>query len=350
MPSYVIEQEDPSDGNGVGRGKMTLAIEPIKTFPYYQQAAKSSHTYWVTTSRRERIPVVWVKNAGQGRLPQTGAATAEPIIILHCHGNATDIGIMMGPYYEMTKQLGVEVVGVEYSGYGASSGKPSARNSLADVEAAYDFIVSQGVSPSRIVAYGQSVGSGPALYLAAKKPIGGVVLHSPMLSGIKVIDPQPDSCCKPSCVYCCFDFFHNDKHMKTVQCPAFVIHGRVDEIIPLYHGLRLAEAAPKPFRWPGFFPKDAGHNDIVETNSQAYFRELLAFVRWVQGRTGDNATVADGKDAASMIGKPAQMQMQEASANGRDFQEPIVGPADGRYAQLRGGTGHAEVSDRGTRE
>ena len=32
----------------------------------------------------------------------------------------------------------------------------------------------------RIVAYGQSVGSGPATFLASKKPLGGLILHSPL--------------------------------------------------------------------------------------------------------------------------------------------------------------------------
>merc|ERR1719174_3290449 len=99
--------------------------------------------------------------------------------------------------------------------------------------------------PEFIVAYGQSVGSGPVVDLAAKKKLGGMVLHSPMLSGIKVIDPQPDRSCRPSCLFRCFDFFQNDKHVRKLKCPGFVIHGQMDEIIPHYHGARLMESMPK---------------------------------------------------------------------------------------------------------
>lgn len=39
-------------------------------------------------------------------------------------------------------------------------------------------------SPGDIVLYGQSVGSGPSVDLAARtRGLGGVVLHSPLMSG-----------------------------------------------------------------------------------------------------------------------------------------------------------------------
>ncbi|CAK0790782.1 unnamed protein product, partial [Prorocentrum cordatum] len=180
-----------------------------------------------------------------GLREEPAAGAGRTLVLLHCHGNATDIGMMMGPYLEMSNQFGVEVVGVEYSGYGMSSGTPSTRKLHGDIEAAYNHVIASGVPPEDIVAYGQSVGSGPVLSLASKRKLGGVVLHSPMLSGIKVIDPDPDKCCcRPSCCYRCFDFFPNDERIRSIGCPAFVIHGQQDDIIPFYHGQRLAEATP----------------------------------------------------------------------------------------------------------
>jgi len=351
--SYTVEETE--DG-GSRRGTLQYVSETLKGFAFYQQAAKSADVHFLSTSCGEKIPIVWVrqKEASSNSSTAPGSGRGRPLVILHCHGNATDIGVMMGPYFEMTKKLGCDVVGVEYSGYGASTGAPSASNTLADVEAAYNFVVGSGVPPERIVVYGQSVGSGPALGLASRKLVGGLVLHSPLLSGIKVIDPQPDSCCKPSCVYCCFDFFHNDRNMKSVTCPAFVIHGCLDDIIPLYHGVRLAEAAPKHCRWPGYFPRDAGHNDIVETNSAAYFRELFAFMQNVQERADGVAT----EPPCMGIGKPTQVEMDDMSTNREEaslrYVEPAVGPEDGRYEQLRrggaGGNGAAGKSGGSARE
>jgi len=354
QPSYTIVEEAAEGSNANARGgKLQFISEPIKGFAFYQQAAKNAAVHVLSTSRGERIPVVWVRNGtpNGNQNSTSGGRKGSPLVILHCHGNATDIGVMMGPYFELTKQLGCEVVGVEYSGYGTSTGAPTSGNCLADAEAAYNFVVGSGVPPERIIAYGQSVGSGPALALAARRPLGGVILHSAMLSGIKVIDPQPESCCKPSCMYCCFDFFHNDRHIKQVTCPAFIIHGMMDDIIPLYHGVRLAEGAPKPCKWPGYFPRDAGHNDIVETNAGAYFRELAGFLRNVQERADGVSRGAAGPSMSS-IGKPAQVEMRDhggpdVNPETIHYAEPAVGPQDGRYAQLRAGQGHGNVAERG---
>ncbi|CAJ1353006.1 unnamed protein product, partial [Effrenium voratum] len=267
-------------------------------------------------------------------------------VLLHCHGNATDIGMMMGPYYELAKVLGVEVCGVEYSGYGASSGRPSSANTYADVEAAYEYLVSVGVPPKRIVAYGQSVGSGPATHLASKKQLGGAVLHSPLLSGIKVVDPKPDACCRPSCVWSCFDFYPNDRRVRQLLCPLFVMHGQRDDIIPFYHGFRLHKACPKQHRWPAYFPARAGHNDLVETDMRAYFSEVSSFLQDVR-RIAEGQKVEppsfDKPSQVRMVVKPAeaeprQVEMAEvARLEGEEQPEVKVGPEDGRYEQLRKG-------------
>lgn len=348
--SYAVEEsggKDSGDKNGkdstAGSGKIVYLSEGLRSFSCYQPAADIAKVHLIRTRLGEKIPIVWLRHSGASSAasPVPGDDAQRPLVMLHCHGNATDIGMMMGPYFEMSRQLGIEVVGVEYSGYGTSSGAPSSRNVQADIEAAYQFVVASGVAPERIVAYGQSVGSGPALSLAAKHTIGGVILHSPLMSGIKVIDPEPDRCCRPSCVYHCFDFFPNDKWVKAVSCPAFIIHGQLDDIIPFYHGHRLSEFTPKPYRWPGYFPPGAGHNNIVEMNTSGYFRQVGAFLRSVAERSGA------GMDEFKEIEKPAQVEMMlepnipgsKEEVNSLEFAEPAVGPEDGRYEHLRRGRG-----------
>mmetsp|Transcript_23457 Transcript_23457/g.54190 ORF Transcript_23457/g.54190 Transcript_23457/m.54190 type:complete len:430 (+) Transcript_23457:109-1398(+) len=378
-PSYRVEQsdEDPE------RGKIVYQMQELKRSALYKQAAEASEVRWVKTRLGNEVPVVWVHNTppdserrrqdgssnnttaegkkrGVGVLKQereTGASA--PIVLLHCHGNATDIGIMMGPYYELAMTLGIEVVGLEYSGYGISVGKPSTANTFADVEAAYELIVSSGISPSRVIAYGQSIGSGPVSSLAAKKPIGGAILHSPLLSGIKVIDPQPDRCCRPSTMYQCFDFYPNDRRLQCVTCPVFVIHGQSDEIIPFYHGFRLHEACPRPQRWPPYFPEQAGHNDVVESDTRAYFGEVSNFIHGVHRRslglpamptTNSNgkgvslpAAAAQPNTSEAQPDSPkrsgsAELQVEGDKVSAADFfAEPAAGPEDGRYELLRKG-------------
>jgi len=363
-PSYAVE----ADEEDRSKGKMVYLMDGLISSQLYRQAAEASEVRWVTTRKGYKVPVVWVhrqpvtKMAARGRAgdadPGDGAASegsdplAAPIVLLHCHGNATDIGMMMGPYYELAKVLGIEVVGVEYSGYGAANGKPSSGNSSADLEAAYDLVAGLGVPPKRIVAYGQSIGSGPVAALAAKRQLGGIILHSPLLSGIKVIDPQPDSCCRPSCVWYCFDFYRNEKRIRSLACPAFIMHGQRDDIIPFYHGYRLHKACPKGSRWPAYFPARAGHNDLVETDMRMYFGEISNFLQ-------DLKKLAAGLPVEPpLTERPQQVEMGSKSAPasmdgrgggvpgmtgnlGGEFigaaPEPKAGPEDGRYEQLRQG-------------
>ncbi len=69
--------------------------------------------------------------------------------------------------------------------------QPSEPNTYADIEAAYECLErTYGVQEENVVLYGQSVGSGPTLDLATRKPhLRGVVLHSPILSGLRVMYP-----------------------------------------------------------------------------------------------------------------------------------------------------------------
>ena len=69
--------------------------------------------------------------------------------------------------------------------------QPSEHNTYADIEAAYKCLEEKyGAKQEEIILYGQSVGSGPTLDLAARLPrLRAVVLHSPILSGLRVMYP-----------------------------------------------------------------------------------------------------------------------------------------------------------------
>lgn len=326
---------------------MHYLMEGLEAAELYRKASEASEMHWLTTRTGNYVPMVWLRRekiVTEREVRDESIDPSPPLVLLHCHGNATDIGMMMGPYYELAKVLGIEVCGVEYAGYGAASGRASSGNTYADVEAAYDYLVSKGIEPKRIVAYGQSVGSGPATALASKKPLGGVVLHSPLLSGIKVVDPKPDVCCRPSCVWSCFDFYPNDRRVRHLLCPLFVMHGQRDDIIPFYHGYRLHKACPKQYRWPPYFPPRAGHNDLVETDLRTYFGEVSSFLQ-------DVRHIAEGKKVDPPdFEKPQQVQMRRETeprqvemadlsdyfAQGSENQ-PKFGPEDGRYEELRKG-------------
>ncbi|KAL6888369.1 hypothetical protein ACP4OV_009395 [Aristida adscensionis] len=164
---------------------------------------------------------------------QTGAR----LTLLYSHGNAADLGQMYELFIELSAHLNVNLMGYDYSGYGQSSGKPSEQNTYADIEAVYRCLVeTYGTSEENIILYGQSVGSGPTLDLASRLPrLRAVVLHSPILSGLRVMYPVKHTYW--------FDIYKNIDKIPLVRCPVLVIHGTADEVVDCSHGRALWELA-----------------------------------------------------------------------------------------------------------
>jgi fermentation-respiration switch protein FrsA (DUF1100 family) len=69
-----------------------------------------------------------------------------------------------------------------------------------------------------------------------------------------------------------------------VKAPTMVIHGEHDEIIPLWMGERVYEAAcdPKEF----YLIRGASHNDTYVAGGEEYFAMLKTFVSGLANRSG----------------------------------------------------------------
>lgn len=174
--------------------------------------------------------------------------------LLYSHGNAADLGQMHDLLLELRAHLRVNVMSYDYSGYGASSGKATEFNTYADIEAVYDCLRRDyGIRQEDLILYGQSVGSGPTLHLASRLPrLRAVVLHSAILSGIRVLYPVK--------MTFCFDIFKNIDKIQLVKCPVLVMHGTNDEIVDWSHGKRLWELCKQ--KYEPLWIKGGGHCNL----------------------------------------------------------------------------------------
>ncbi|XP_057448673.1 uncharacterized protein LOC130740177 isoform X2 [Lotus japonicus] len=163
----------------------------------------------------------------------------------------------------------------DYSGYGASTGKPSESSTYADIEAIYECLESEyGVGQEDIILYGQSVGSGPTLHLAAKLPrLRGVVLHSGILSGLRVL-------CHVKFSFC-FDIYKNINKIKKVKCPVLVIHGTEDDVVNWLHGNGLWKMARESY--DPLWIKGGGHCNLELYPD--YIRHLCKFIQEMESIT-----------------------------------------------------------------
>ncbi|HSE49354.1 MAG TPA: alpha/beta hydrolase [Terriglobales bacterium] len=186
--------------------------------------------------------------------------------ILYSHGNAEDIG-ELEPLFRELHDAGFAVLGYDYEGYGTSEGAPSEKRTYLDEQAAYDFLVKeQRVPTERVILFGRSVGTGPAIDLAARAPVGGLIVQSGFTSAFRVLARFP---------LVPFDKFRNLDKIRRVKCPVLVIHGRRDNVIPFAHGERLYAAAPgkKMFLWADA----AGHNDFEWLARDRYLPAIQEF-------------------------------------------------------------------------
>eukprot|EP00897_Mesotaenium_endlicherianum_P008002 jgi/Mesen1/722/ME000011S00060 len=184
---------------------------------------------WLHTKRRQDIVAMYVKNP---RAKYT---------ILYSHGNAADLAQMHDLYVELSNMLRVNILGYDYTGYGASTGKPSEYHTYADIEAAYSCLENKyKCSQEDIILYGQSVGSGPTVDLACRLPrLRGIILHSPILSGVRVLYQVKRTYW--------FDIYKNIDKIVNVKCPVTILHGTADEVVDVSHGRQLAALCKKQF-------------------------------------------------------------------------------------------------------
>ncbi len=210
------------------------------------------HFFWLYTKLTHKIPAFYIAEN-----PRPDAVT-----LLFSHGNAEDLGMIYDWFREVAKILHVNVMSYDYTGYGLASAEeePSEERVYADVEAAYAYLVEVvNLRPSQVVLYGRSLGGGPSTYLAAKlskagTPVRGVVLQSPFLSAYRVAFHFRFSMLG--------DKFCNVDRVGEIDSPVYIIHGTNDEVVPFWNGQELYLAVQDTFKYPPFWVKDAGHNNI----------------------------------------------------------------------------------------
>ncbi|XP_076910896.1 uncharacterized protein LOC143568689 [Bidens hawaiensis] len=194
------------------------------------------------------------------------------LTVLYSHGNAADLGQMKELFIELRAHLRVNIMSYDYSGYGASTGKPSEFNTYYDIEAVYNCLKNNyGIKQEDLILYGQSVGSGPTLHLASRlQRLRGVVLHSAILSGIRVLYPVK--------MTFWFDIFKNIDKVQKVNCPVLVIHGTNDEIVDFSHGKRLWELAKD--KYDPLWVQGGGHSNLE--SFPEYIKHLSKFIKAVE--------------------------------------------------------------------
>jgi fermentation-respiration switch protein FrsA (DUF1100 family) len=193
--------------------------------------------------------------------------SAKPLLI-YFHGNGGALNLRANRFRWVTAE-GFGLLGVSYRGYGGSSGKPSETGFLLDASAAYDFAAAR-VPPGRIVVWGESLGTGVAVALAAERPVGGVILDAPFTSAADV-----GAAVYPFLPVRWFmkDPFRSDQRIGRIKAPLLVLHGERDNIVPIRFGEGLFKLANEPKRMTRF--PLGGHVDLDDHGAPQAVKSFL---------------------------------------------------------------------------
>lgn len=189
--------------------------------------------------------------------------------VLFFHGNA---GAVYHRAYRI-KDLQVAGFGVfilGYPGYGGSGGRPTEGSMVEAAQLAYDHLLDAGLSANDIVIWGESIGTGVGVQLAATVDAKALILEAPMSSASDVAAVHYP--------YMIARFLMKDKFASVasidkIGMPLLVMHGDRDRVIPLELGRKLVESAVEPKTL--VVVEGAGHNDLYQYSTNAIAQQFI---------------------------------------------------------------------------
>jgi len=179
-------------------------------------------------------------------------------VVLVCHGNAGNI-YHREFFYDMFKDY--NVVLFDYRGFGKSVGSTTSEGACEDAYTVWRYLISL-YDCDDIIIYGESFGGYVATWLASKTKPYCLITHAAPTSAKDVASIVLKSLCiiHP-------DELETKKYIKEVPCPILLIHGKMDEVVPHEHGLKLWNLINKNNKNNKFVSFDCFHN-IPKDNKQ----------------------------------------------------------------------------------
>lgn len=208
----------------------------------------------------------------------------SPQVVVYFPGNAGNRASRVDRC-EMLARFGADVLIADYRGYGDNPGSPSEEILISDAHCLWNYVTEEcGVAHDRIILYGESLGGGMAVRLAADQsragtPPAGLVIRSSFNSlGDVGQTHYPFLPVK----WVLWDQFDSESHICDIDCRYLHVHGDRDEVVPYECGKRLFAAAPAACEKCFVTLEGAGHNDIyARRDSFVKFSQELR--EWLQG-------------------------------------------------------------------
>lgn len=193
-------------------------------------------------------------------------------MLVYLHGNGGNISHRLDRTRRIVDALRLDVLLIDYRGYGLSTGHPGEAGLYADGDAIYRAARSRGFEPGRIVLFGESLGCAVAVEVAARHKAAALILESPFVS-------------IPAMARAHYPFvpsvlirsrFDNGAKIGSLRLPKLIVCAERDEVVPPEQTRKVFELASPPKRF--FQIPGARHNDGYIAGGADYMDQWRDFL------------------------------------------------------------------------
>lgn len=211
--------------------------------------------------------------------------TRKTVIFLN--GQNRNIGDCLGEVAELQEKVPLNVLIVDYRGYGDSTnhnGEVTDEGLVTDAVAIYDWLRTQkGLNPEEINVMGASLGGAVAVELANQREVNALFVMSSFTTVKDVLKQFLPSAIPQYVIdtFTKYNKFNSIERIKTVKAKFIgLIHGMNDKYVYPEHSERLRDSVQKVRRdHVYFFPvENAGHTDCHRHLSEMQVKRLTKLV------------------------------------------------------------------------
>ncbi len=198
--------------------------------------------------------------------------------LLHFHGNGEIVDDWLNIFPPFCREVGCNLLLVEYRGYGQSTGTPELGKMLTDVRC----VISQLAIPEeKLIVFGRSVGSIFAMEAVARYPhSAGLIIESGIADVLERlllrVTPAELGVSVDELQQVVNENLDHRKKMSAYQGAVLVLHTEHDDIVAVKHGRQLYEWAAGRKEMKIF--QRGSHNDILFENAREYFHIIKHFM------------------------------------------------------------------------
>jgi len=192
--------------------------------------------------------------------------------VLFFHGNAGNISHRLDSI-DIFHRLQLNVMIIDYRGYGQSEGHTSEQGTYKDALAAWEFLTqTKEIDEQQIIIFGRSLGGAIAAWLASQISSAGLIIESSFSSvpamGQRLYPFLPVT-------WLAHIRYDTQSYVAQTICPKLILHSKDDDIIPFAEGENIFNSAREPKL---FYTLQGNHNNGFIQSGENYVNAMDNFI------------------------------------------------------------------------